>query len=87
MKSGKCGCNANKSKGGCCHIESVVSVDDRGQIILPKEIRGKAGINPKDKLALVLIEKENSVCCISLFKTEYLSDAVRNMLNQTNIEK
>ena len=30
---------------GTCHfnIESVIGIDERGQIILPKELRGKLG--------------------------------------------
>jgi len=26
-------------KDGCCRVESIVSVDERGQMVLPKEIR------------------------------------------------
>ena len=37
-----------------CHLTafSLISVDDRGQMVLPKEIRDKANILPGDKLAV-----------------------------------
>jgi len=64
---------------GCCKIESLISVDKRGQMVLPKEIRDKAGIRPGDKLAIVSWGKEKT-CCISLIKAEGLADMVKEML-------
>ena len=43
---------------GCCKVESVVSVDERGQMVLPKELRDKANIRAGDKLAVVGMEKD-----------------------------
>ena len=34
----------------CCRIDAVVSVDAKGQIVLPKDLREKANIKPNDKL-------------------------------------
>jgi AbrB family looped-hinge helix DNA binding protein len=65
---------------GCCRVEAVVSVDDRGQMVLPKEIRDKAGIRSGDKLAIVGLAQDGEICCISLIKVEKLTDMVRNML-------
>jgi DNA-binding transcriptional regulator/RsmH inhibitor MraZ len=31
-------------ESGCCRVEALVSVDERGQVVLPKELREKAGI-------------------------------------------
>jgi AbrB family looped-hinge helix DNA binding protein len=39
--------------GGCCGVEAVVSVDSRGQVVLPKDLRAAAGIKAGDKLAVV----------------------------------
>jgi AbrB family looped-hinge helix DNA binding protein len=70
-----------KEKGSCCYnIESVVTVDERGQMVLPKEIRNKAGIKAGDKLAVVLMEKEGKTCCLSLVKAETLSGTVKDLL-------
>jgi len=68
------------SLSGCCAIQSVVSVDERGQMVLPKEIREKAGIKPGDKFALVTWEKDGRVCCMSLIRTEELAGMVKNIL-------
>jgi len=65
---------------GCCKVESVITVDERGQMVLPKEIRDKAKIHPGDKLAVVNWEKDGEVCCISLIKVEKLAEMVRGML-------
>ncbi len=65
---------------GCCKVESIVSVDDRGQMVLPKEIRDKAKIRAGDKLAVINWEKDGEVCCISLIKVEGLSEMVKDML-------
>ena len=50
----------------CCQVEAVTSIDERGQMVLPKEIRDKAGIRAGDKLAVITWRKEGQVCCISL---------------------
>jgi AbrB family looped-hinge helix DNA binding protein len=68
------------NKENCCNVESVVTVDERGQMVLPKELREKAKIKPGDKLAVVSIEKDGKFCCISLIKAENLSGAVKDML-------
>ena len=75
---------ADKSK--CCDtgagfkVEAVITVDDRGQMVLPKEVRKKAGIKSGDKLALVNWEMNGKVCCISLIKTEELAPMMKSLL-------
>jgi antitoxin PrlF len=64
----------------CCKVESLVSVDERGQMVLPKEIRDKANIRAGDKLALVSWEKNGRVCCISLIKAEDFGGMVKGLL-------
>ncbi|MBU2548400.1 MAG: AbrB/MazE/SpoVT family DNA-binding domain-containing protein [Proteobacteria bacterium] len=63
-----------------CRVESVVTVDDRGQMVLPKEVREKAGIGPGDKLALIAWEQAGRTCCITLIKTEELTGMVKAVL-------
>ena len=65
---------------GCCGIEAIVTVDARGQLVLPKEVRDQAGIKPGETLAVVIMKSEGRVCCLSLMKTETLSDTVRDVL-------
>ena len=64
----------------CCKVESVITVDDRGQMVLPKGIRVKAKIRAGDKLAIVSWEKDGELCCISLIKVEDLAGMVKDML-------
>ncbi len=64
----------------CCRVESLVTVDERGQMVLPKEIREKAGIRAGDKLAVVSWEKGGKVCCISLIKAEEFAGMVKELL-------
>jgi antitoxin PrlF len=53
-------------------VEAIISVDERGQTVLPKAIRDKFGLNPGDKLAVVTREREGKVCCLYMFKAEDL---------------
>ena len=65
---------------GCCGVEAVVTVDARGQIVLPKELRSQAGIATGDKLAVVSMRNAGRVCCLSLMKVEELAGTVRQIL-------
>ncbi len=64
----------------CCKIEALVTVDARGQIVLPKDVRDKAEIEPGDKLAVIAFESGGKVCCISLVKADTFADTVKGML-------
>ena len=68
------------SGGGCCQVTSLVSVDERGQMILPKDIRERAGIHAGDKLAVVVWENKGAFCCLTLIKAEGLGGMVKEML-------
>lgn len=63
-----------------CAVEALVTVDERGQMVLPKELRSKAGIKAGDKLAITSWEKDGEVCCIALIKAENLDGLVRGIL-------
>lgn len=85
-----------KTKEACCdtserneeyRVEAVVSVDQRGQMVLPKDIRQKLGVNGGDKLALVIMERNGKVCCVNMFKAEELADKVRSMIGPLMNEK
>jgi antitoxin PrlF len=73
-------CNSAGNLQPCCKVESVVSVDDRGQMVLPKEIREKAGIHAGDKLALVSWGQTGDTVCLALVKVDDLSKMVQQML-------
>ena len=70
----------NCSIGECCKVEAIVSVDERGQMVLPKEIRDKAEIKAGDKLAVVTMQQGGKTCCLSLVKVESITNMVKDML-------
>ncbi len=68
------------SSCGCCKVDAVVTLDSKGQIVLPKDLRERAGLKPNDKIALIASEKDEKVCCIMLIKVEALGQAVNKTL-------
>ena len=73
-------CTPSVTGGSCCKVEALISVDERGQMVLPKETRDKAGIHPGDKLALISWEKDGKTCCFSLIKADELTGMVKGIL-------
>ena len=75
------------SKDSCCDgalggfkVESIVSIDERGQMVLPKDFRVRHKIEGGEKLALVSFENEGELCCMCLIKTDVLAGMVRQHL-------
>jgi len=73
-------CVPGDSDKNACKVEAVVSVDERGQMVLPKELRDRAQIRAGDKLAVVGCERNGTICCISLIKVEELSATVKGFI-------
>ena len=67
-------------ESSCCRVEALVSVDERGQMVLPKELREKADIRAGDKMAVSSWQKDGKVCCIFLTKADDLADMVKSFL-------
>lgn len=63
----------------CCSIEAIVTCDERGQIVLPKEVRQKLDLNAGDKLTLSLLGSKTP-CCMMLMKAKNLENAVTNII-------
>lgn len=72
-------CPGNDATGNI-KVESIVTIDDRGQMVLPKDIRDKFGLRPGGKLALVTNERNGKLCCIYLFKADDLVGTVKEKL-------
>lgn len=70
----------HKGSRGCCKVEALISVDERGQMVLPKEVRERLGLRGGDKLALSAVERDGVVCCLILTRAEGLADAVWSAL-------
>lgn len=76
-KEGNCGVPLTSE---CCKLEAVVSIDERGQIVLPKDLRERAGIKAGDKLAIVTSKEKGKVCCITLMQADYLTESIKKTL-------
>ena len=50
VKKEKSSCLTAGKGFSCCKVEAITSVDERGQMVLPKEIRNKAKIRPGEKI-------------------------------------
>jgi AbrB family looped-hinge helix DNA binding protein len=79
-KSGGC-CSGSCSGGGGFKIESLVSVDSRGQMVLPKDLRDRAGIKAGDKLAVVTWALGDKSSCLLLIKEDTLESMAGPMAN------
>ena len=73
-------CASSGNNQPCCKVESVVSVDERGQMVLPKELRERANIKAGDKLAVVSWGQQDGVLCLALIKADELNGLVKQML-------
>ena len=63
-----------------CRIDAVITMDPKGQIVLPKDLREKANFKPNDKIAVVACEKKGEVCCIMMVKAERFRGALTETL-------
>ena len=72
--------SVNNMQNDSCQIEAIVTIDAKGQIVLPKDLREKANLKPNDKIAVVACEKEGQVCCIMMVKAERFRGALSETL-------
>ncbi|MEL7562978.1 HgcAB-associated protein HgcC [Dehalogenimonas sp. 4OHTPN] len=66
--------------GEYCSVEAVVSIDGRGQLVLPKEIRDGLGLAAGDKLALVTLARNGNPCCLVVMKADQLAKGASDFL-------
>lgn len=74
-----CGCR--EKYADTCRIEAILTVDERGQIVIPKEVRESARMGAGDRLALVSCMKDRDVCCLMLIHADQLTNMVRSALS------
>ncbi len=67
-------------KKSCCGVEAIISIDDRGQMVLPKNVRERAGIKPGDKFAIISWERNGEICCLIMIKAEKLAEMIKDFL-------
>ena len=78
--SKKC-CASRYGREVSYQIEALITIDGRGQMVLPKETRARAGIRAGDKLALVGWRKGDRVCCLSLVKVEEMAEMLGDLMD------
>ena len=61
-------------------IEAVVSCDERGQLVLPKDLRRRLGIAAGEKLALMNFKTSDDDFCLTLIKAEALNNLIKEYL-------
>jgi len=70
-----------KNVPGCqCQVDALVTIDGRGQIVLPKEVREKADIKEGEKFVLISNKSGGKGCCLFLVKADFFSETVKNTL-------
>jgi antitoxin PrlF len=62
-------------------LEAVISFDERGQIVLPKEVRAKFNLEAGEKFALVSCSQNGELCCFHIIKTQKLSQSIGKLVN------
>ena len=75
-------CDPGQTPDGmkCCQVDALITIDGRGQIVLPKEVREKAEVKAGDKFLLISYEADGKVCCLFLVKANDFSETVKGML-------
>lgn len=76
--------NGNKSKKFPTKILGMVTVNEKGQIVIPSEARAAINIHSGDKL-LVMVHPSHEG--ITLIKPEGLEQYATQMLQQLNVAK
>ena len=72
--------NSAVQGASCCKVDALITIDGRGQIVLPKDIRARAGIEGGDKLAVISWETDGRVCCLSLIKADEFGASLKGLL-------
>jgi len=70
-----------------CRVEAVLSIDSRGQVVIPKEVRKRANIRDGDKLALVSWANGDEICCLSLIHADNISSEISGVLHSLIADK
>ncbi|WP_290623763.1 MULTISPECIES: HgcAB-associated protein HgcC [unclassified Archaeoglobus] len=63
-------------------IEAILTIDSKGQILLPKELREKAKLKTGDRLAIITgCDEDGEICCFILVKAEILDREVSRIIS------
>jgi antitoxin PrlF len=62
-------------------LEAVISFDERGQLVLPKDVRAKFNLEAEEKFALVSCTNTGELCCFHIIKTQKLSQTIGKLVH------
>jgi antitoxin PrlF len=68
-----------------CMIEALVTMDGRGQIVIPKKVRESTGIRGGEKLVVCTNRKEGRECYIFLVKTGNFPGIAGSFVNKNSL--
>ena len=64
-----------------CRAEAIVSIDKRGQILLPKDVRERLNLKTNDKLVILSCRnKDGKIFCLTLIKVDEFSKQLNSFL-------
>jgi len=78
---GKSKNKSGEKSNSCCELEAIVSFDERGQLVFPKDVRKKFDLKAGEKFAMVSCKNEKGLCCFTLVKTDAINDLVTQTLS------
>jgi len=61
-------------------VEAIISCDERGQLVLPKDIRKKLSIQPGDKLAVLNCYSKDDKQFLTLIKANSLEELIKGYM-------
>jgi AbrB family looped-hinge helix DNA binding protein len=80
-----CGCG-QVARPATYKIDAVTSIDARGQVVIPKGIRGEMEWKAGKKLAIIIKEQNGKPCCVSIMSVDALSTPIKEILEPSEIE-
>lgn len=84
----------NKNEACSYELEAIVSFDDRGQLVIPKDLRKKFNLKAGHKFALISCiksgcsdcgcqESEAEICCFTLVSTNQIKAMLPNIVGHS----
>ena len=78
---GSCGCTT-KPEENAHTLFAVTKIDDRGQVVIPKDIRDSLGWSKNEKIAIITRKNpEGKSCCVMLVHVDSLADYIKGFVN------
>ncbi len=78
---GSCGC-PTKPDESAQTLFAVTKIDDRGQVVIPKDIRDSLGWIKNEKIAIITRKNpEGKSCCVMLVHVDSLAEYIKGFVN------